>query len=280
MTPIIGFLLGQAPSAASVLPEVIWRLRQRGADVAFRLYQDQEPLPAALREADVVALRALGLTELRTLGRLDGGGVRYCNTVPATAMARDKAAAAAALDVAGVPVPRTRLVEDWTEARALAWERSVVVKAVYGSRGAGVLLGGREGLPELAPFAGPYLIQDRLDHLGPDRKVFAIGNHVSGVLRPWPPSSLADKWGQAFDPAPEEVAVATAAGVAMGLEIYGVDLVPTAEGPVVVDVNAFPGFKGVGAAAPALADHLLTLARSGAGRERLFERGAGREAGP
>ena len=264
MRVVIGFLLGQQPSSASVLPGVIGRLRQAGADVAVHLHQDHQPLPAALHDADVVALRALGLPALRSVGRLEQAGVRCCNTVAATAAARDKAAAVAALGAGAVPIPRTHLVDGWVEARRMASESPVVVKAVYGSRGAGVVLAGREGLPELAPFAGPYLVQERLEHLGPDRKVFVIGNHVSGVLRRWPPTSLAEKLGQPFAPSPEEAAVAIRAGSALGLEVYGVDLVPTPDGPVVVDVNAFPGFKGVDGAAPALAAYLLALAGWGA----------------
>lgn len=264
MRGVIGFLFGQQPSAASVLPGVIGRLRDAGADVAVHLYQDGQPPPAALCDADVVVLRALGLPALRSVALLEEGGVRCCNTVTATAAARDKAVALKALRAGAIPIPRTHLVEGWVDARRMASGRAVVIKAVYGSRGAGVLLAGRGGVPEDAPFDGPYLVQERLEHLGPDRKVFVIGNHVSGVLRPWPPSSLAEKLGRPFDPTPEEVVVATRAGAALGLEVYGVDLVPTPGGPVVVDLNAFPGFKGVDGAAPALATHLLALARSGA----------------
>jgi ribosomal protein S6--L-glutamate ligase len=37
------------------------------------------------------------------------------------------------------------------------------------------------------------------------------------------------------------------------LSLYGVDLLVTARGPVVVDVNAFPGYGGVPGASAALA---------------------------
>ncbi|MDQ4069776.1 MAG: hypothetical protein M3203_09965, partial [Actinomycetota bacterium] len=54
---------------------------------------------------------------------------------------------------------------------------------------------------------------------------------------------------------------AVAAGAALGLEIFGVDLVVGGDGPVVVDVNGFPGFKGVPPAAAWIADHLRAVAR-------------------
>jgi ribosomal protein S6--L-glutamate ligase len=43
-------------------------------------------------------------------------------------------------------------------------------------------------------------------------------------------------------------------GKAFGLDIYGVDVLATPDGPVVVDVNAFPGFRGVAEAPAALAE--------------------------
>jgi ribosomal protein S6--L-glutamate ligase len=38
--------------------------------------------------------------------------------------------------------------------------------------------------------------------------------------------------------------VALRAGAALGLNLFGVDLLVTDRGPVVIDVNAFPGFRG------------------------------------
>ena len=105
-------------------------------------------------------------------------------------------------------------------------------------------------------------MQERIAHVGPDRKVFVIGHDVWGVLRPWPPACLADKLGRPFKSGRRRGGGGQAVGVTLGLEVYGVDLVPTADGPVVVDVNAFPGFKGADGATGVLAAHLLTLARS------------------
>jgi ribosomal protein S6--L-glutamate ligase len=41
-------------------------------------------------------------------------------------------------------------------------------------------------------------------------------------------------------------------GRVFGLRLYGVDLLTTARGPLIVDVNAFPGFRGVHGASSAL----------------------------
>ena len=55
-----------------------------------------------------------------------------------------------------------------------------------------------------------------------------------------------------------ERVVALRAAEALGLEVCGVDVLVTADGPVVVDVNAWPGAKGVPGAAQRLSAHLLT----------------------
>ncbi len=58
-------------------------------------------------------------------------------------------------------------------------------------------------------------------------------------------------------------AAALAAGRAMGLEIYGVDFLrsPDTDEFWVVDVNAFPSYKGIAGATERIADLLLTRAR-------------------
>jgi len=258
----IGFLLGQVPSAASVLGEVIRHLRSSATPATTWIWWEDEG-PQSVFQADVVALRGLGPVGLAVARQLETAGARCCNLVAPTTLATDKAAVVDALTAAGVAVPASVVADTWAGARQAAAVGPVVVKARYGRGGTGVVLADRGRLADRAPFPGPYLVQERLSHHGPDRKIFVIGGHVSAVQRRWPASTLDDKRGQPVAPDPREVAVATRAGSALGLEVYGVDLVPSDEGPVVVDVNAFPGFKGVAGAGAALAGHLLAL--SGAG---------------
>lgn len=262
MNVSIGFLLGVRPGPHSILPDVIVRLRARGADVSVILWRP-DVLLEALFASHLVVLRGLDALGIRGAQALAKRGVRCCNSVASTRRARQKATAFAELLDAGVPIPRTKVALAWDEACRLAADREgVVVKAVNGSRGAGVLILPAGTLPAEPPFAGPYLLQDFIPRRGPDRKVYVIGDRVAGVARPWPPSGIRDKLGRPFAPRPSEQAIARAAGDALGLEIYGVDLISSADGPVVVDVNAFPGFKGVEGAAGWLVDHLLRVARS------------------
>ncbi len=50
-------------------------------------------------------------------------------------------------------------------------------------------------------------------------------------------------------------------GSALNLDIYGVDVVPGPDGPIVIDVNPFPGFRGVADAGTIIAGHILNVSR-------------------
>ena len=258
----VAVVLGRAPSSASLLPAVLERLRADGHRVAVHVVGDGPP-PASVAAADLVVLRALGLAALDALAPLEARGVRCCNTVAATRAARDKTLAGPLLARAGLPLPATAPAATWDEVRAVARGRAVVVKAAAGSRGKGILH--TEDPPAQAPFPGPYVVEERVPHDGTDRKIFVAGGHVAGVLRPWPPRTLEDKRGRAFAVDGDLRELALAAGAALGLELYGADVVVGPDGPVLVDVNAFPGFKGVPEAPEWIAGHLCGLARTEAG---------------
>jgi len=109
--------------------------------------------------------------------------------------------------------------------------------------------------PADAPFPGPYLVQDRVAHDGWDRKVYVAGRACRGLLKPWPRRESAAQ--RPFAPEPMLGDLALAVGRVLGLEIYGVDFVVGETGPLIVDVNGFPGFKGVPDAARLIGDYLL-----------------------
>ncbi len=259
MSVHVAFLVGASPSSASVLHAIAAELRAAGGEATLH----ESPYEPELLRAHVVGLRGLDLATLGTARRLETLGGRCCNTVAATALARDKTATENALRAGNVPRPITVTLASWEEVRSLAAAGPVVVKPFAGSRGAGVVGGGAGGgsLPKREPFPGPFVVQDRVDGDGIDRKLYVVGETVRGVLREWPPQTLADKRGTPFEPNEKERGLALATGQALGLELYGVDVLYGRDGPVVVDVNAFPGYKGVPDAAGLLVRHLTQAAR-------------------
>lgn len=265
MSPQVLLLLGRAPSARSVLPEVVGRLEAGGARVATRLLSPGQPLPPEAPDADLLVLRDLEREQLRAAAVLERSGVPTCNSAAAHARSLDKLAVLRALQAAGVPVPVTRPVAAWSDVLAAAADGPVVVKPRVGEQGAGVLL--LDGpAPARPPASGPWLVQQRVPTHGPDRKLYVVGRAVDGVLRRWP--APADRAGEPFAPEPRLVELARTAARALGLEICGIDVVDGPHGPVVVDANAFPGAKGVLGAAERMAEHLLQRARAACGTQR------------
>ena len=258
MTPSIAFVLGRLAGSASVLHEVQARLRDAGVTVTVTVatVEDRDMLPDAWA-ADLLVLKDLGLVPLAALA---ARGLPCCNDAGATARSLDKPAVGRRLRAAGVPAPDEVVLNDWSEVRRAAAGGPVVVKPRTGTQGQGVLL--LDGpAPRTPAAAGPWLVQTRVQGDGLDRKLYVVGDAVDLVLRTWP--TPPDRSGRAAEVEPALRAVALRTAAALDLEVCGVDVLVTPDGPVVVDVNAWPGFKGVAGAAERLSAHLL--ARIGVG---------------
>lgn len=184
----------------------------------------------------------------------------------ATAALADRLAVALWLATAGVPVPETRAVDTWAEVHAAARVGPVVVKSRNGQvgRGAGVEII-RDGRPPPAgAIDGPWVVQELVAGDGRDHKLYVAGPHIRGLLKATIAADVATHRSgtlrpEVFRPSSDLAELAVRAGAALGLDVYGVDFVLGAEGPRVIDVNPFPGFRGVRDAAALVARHLLSL---------------------
>jgi ribosomal protein S6--L-glutamate ligase len=93
-------------------------------------------------------------------------------------------------------------------------------------------------------------------------RVWVIGQDLSAARRRTPLDPSDGVPDELLDPAelPAEWTHAVrAAGAALGLELYDVDLVITGGRPVVVDVTPFPGFRGAQDPAASLLSFLSTV---------------------
>lgn len=161
-------------------------------------------------------------------------------------------------------MPPSVTVEAWAEVRQMAGTEHVVVKALAGpGRGATVVAGNGATLPAEPPFPGPYLVEPRLATDGTDRKLYVAGDQVRGLLKPSTLEHPHTTSGTPFQPdaALTELALETARVV--GGHLLGVDVIATPNGPVVVDVNGFPGFRGVKDAPALVATHIREHAEAG-----------------
>ena len=261
--PLLWLLLGKPPQRSPVIPEVIALLKARGSDVRVHVDAADAPLPEHLADADAVVLRGLRHATLEAVAELEARGLRCCNPARSTLLTMDRGLVQQQLADAGIPVPRATTVSDADQARAWAAGHAVAVKVSRLDPAAGKGVARWDDPETTQPLAapGPYLVQRWVPSDSIDRKLYVIGTQVGGLLKPW--STARRRPGTEFDPPAHLRQIAVAVGRTLQLQIYGVDIVEGHDGPVVVDVNAFPSCNGLPGAATAIADTLLSCARAG-----------------
>ncbi len=190
-------------------------------------------------------------------------GRRVVNGSAAIAACRNQAYAQQALAAAGLPAAGGVLVNNREQLLAAAGDLGgwpLVAKQVSGRQGRGVeLIAGPEQAEALARERLPprfgVLLQRFIPPQGRrDLRLFLAGGEVVGAmeLRPAAGDFRANYhltgWARPVEPGPELAGLAAAAAGVLGLEIAGVDVIESPGGPLVMEVNYAPGFKGLEAA--------------------------------
>lgn len=186
-------------------------------------------------------------------------GVWTASSSIAITRARDKLRAAQVLTKAGVDTPKTLVsrntadIDDLLEQIGLP----VIIKLASGTHGNGVILAETKKAAKSALQAfylynedgTNILIQEYVEEsAGTDIRAFVVGSQVVASMKR---QSLTDDFrsnlhkggeGSTVKLTDEEKKVALRAAKAMGLHIAGVDLMRSKRGPLVLEVNASPGF--------------------------------------
>ena len=228
---------------------------------------------------DLYVLKSKNPLDLDLAESLARAGARVVNRAQASRLAKDKIVHPTRLARAGVPQPAS-----WTVASRAALEALLervdaecFVKPPAGSMQQGILsLRRLDDLKEDERRAlhdafvdefgqpRPLLVQRKVPSDGTDLKLYVVGEWVAGVERPLGAKTDEEKKGTPVDVPPAIREEALACGRAMGLELYGVDVTRAPEGGAfwVVDVNAFPSFKGVAGATERIVALLRERARA------------------
>jgi ribosomal protein S6--L-glutamate ligase len=193
-------------------------------------------------------------------------GLTTVNDVRSIRPVRDKTLAAVIAARHGLPVPTTYTAVHREDLAGIpAAEFPLVVKPADGSAGRAVqLVSAPEQLLTEADGhrgAGPYVAQPYVPNPGHDLKVYSVAGEVYATVRRsplHPERSVAE--GAAVLSA-EVTWLVHEVGAAYGLDLFGVDIVLGPDGPVIVDVNDFPSFRGVPDAVDRVSRAILRLAR-------------------
>lgn len=197
------------------------------------------------------------------LHRLSAAGVPLLNPPGAVETAVDKYLALARLEAAGLDVPPTWVGESSDEAleafQTLGGD--VVVKPLFGSEGRGLVRVSdfelaRRTFRTLERLGAVLYLQRAVRHPGYDLRIFVLGGRVLGAIRRHAPDH---DWrtNVAVGGRPERCRVdsdleqlALRAAEAVGAPLAGVDLLPDLDrgAPVVIEVNAVPGWKALASA--------------------------------
>jgi ribosomal protein S6--L-glutamate ligase len=262
------------PRINPVTEEVVARLRGRGAQVDLLVAEDNVFDIAELRPGhDLYVLKSKSPLTLSIAAVLAAAGARVVNSVAASTLARDKIAATAGLAAAGVPVPPSWATAEPARLRPLAAAGPLWLKPRSGSKGQGVrrVAEPADLVRDAVMLNGigqplPVFAQCEVPHTGVDLKVYVVGERTWAVAKSWPTRTVAEKTGM---PAALSAPIREAAlrgGEVLGLEVYGIDFLVVGERFWAVDVNAFPGSRGVPELPAHLADYLYMRALRGEAR--------------
>ena len=185
--------------------------------------------------------------------------IKVLNNAQSFRLARDKWQSLQLLASHQLPVPTTSYVSELVASseQLKLHQPTVVLKTLLGMQGTGVILGEQRHsvlatLETLSQANVKTLVQDFIPEAkGQDIRAFMIGNQVVASMKRT--ASEGDfranlhQGGKAvsIELSEEEKAIAIQATKAIGLDVAGVDLIRTAQGSLILEVNASPGLEGI-----------------------------------
>jgi ribosomal protein S6--L-glutamate ligase len=272
--PRIHFLLVRRtpPGLGPVLTEVYERLQAHGVAIDDHIPEDRLLSCGELVVThDLYVLKSHTELALSTAGTLSALGARLLNPLRSCLLTQDKITSTRLLSDAGVPVPCSWVTDDYGLLVPLLKGGPLIAKPHRGHLGKGVhILGSAEDLDLLSPTEGPFLFQRYLETNSEDVKTYVVGRRAFAVSKRFSPHSYR-LHGHPIELDARTRDIVLKCGDVLGLHLYGVDLVRTERGPCVVDVNYFPGYKGVPGAARLIADYVYRYAVAAARTPSVVE---------
>jgi len=216
-------------------------------------------------DADLCMLRSFGPGSCEQLTRrisllehMELAGIRVMNPCYPFRRSRDKYATQYTLLHNDLPVAETVT----TESLARAYEHTslmdgkIVYKPILSSMGKGSMRFENTDLAYnaykmLDRMQHPFLIQRFIENPGRDIRVFVIGGEVASAVYKYVPeggwkSNVAQGGKMVEEKISQKILeLGLKATKAMRLDYCGVDIIESPEGPVILEVNAAPGWQGL-----------------------------------
>lgn len=218
-------------------------------------------------------------------------GVYCVNESVAITRARDKLRSLQLLSRKGIGIPATSFANSPDDVGGLIREvggAPLVIKLLEGTQGIGVVLAETLKAAEsvIQAFMGMntnILVQEFIKEAGgSDIRCFVVGNKVIAAMKRQATEgefrSNLHRGGTAsvVKLTPKERATAIRAAKVMGLNVAGVDLLRSERGPLVMEVNASPGIRGIEEATGIdVAGLILEFVENNAKRNKTRTRGKG-----
>lgn len=220
---------------------------------------------------------------LAVVNQFEMMGVPVLNKAPNIARSRDKLRCLQLLARAGIPIPRTVMMrsrEDVGAAIDRVGGLPAIVKLLQGTQGVGVMIAASKDelasiLDTMWTLDEEILLQEFVaESKGRDIRALVAGNRVVAAMRrvarakgEFRSNLHRGGAGEAIRlPTPFEETAVRAARV-LGLELAGVDMLESSDGPKVIEINSSPGFEGLEKAtgvdvARAILAHAVSYARA------------------
>jgi RimK family alpha-L-glutamate ligase len=190
------------------------------------------------------------------LHRLQRSGIPIVNSPLSIERSVDKYHTLALFEEHGLPVPPTVVTENLEEAvrgfNDLGGD--VVIKPLFGSRGIGSTRVSDRDVAErlfraILFYHGVLYLQRFIPHGDSDIRAFIVGDKVVAAMRRVAPTwknnvSLGAK-PVALDCSEEMERLAVGASEILGCKIAGVDILEGDNGPVIIELNSQPGWRGL-----------------------------------
>lgn len=240
-----------------LLAEVIENLTAEGFEVATGVAESLAVRPEALRvEADLYILKSHSSLWLNLAAVLEAQQARILNSYAACVATNNKIRSTSRLYAAQVPIPRSWVTGDLARIPEVTDAMPLLLKPNFGRNGSGIRLVRDRAELATTKIDDGMLVQELITPVEDELKLYVIGDRVYGVRKH---RDSGEREAVAVEPMLE--GIARRCGRALGLEIYGVDVLVSARGPVVVDVNYFPSFRGVPDVARPLTDYIRECAK-------------------